>query len=338
MAVDVLHKKFSPCAYIEKKIFAKYKNIEDYYNSHELKNLQNNLSNGIKDEICKACWNNEDVGITSMRQSVLRDRCATAQNRISQVKLHTGNTCNLACMMCFPSVSSTWNKLWIEKNYPERFVKEKGFEDYDNYVENYIKKNIDDILFIETLGGEPLFSKTFVSLLNWIVENGKSKKITLYIITNLTILPSSLVKILSCFKKIVLTVSLEGIGSVNNYIRWGSNFEIINQNIKIAKSKGFDLGILATVNSLNLHRIHEIYNYAKSIDIPVMQVSLVKGWPSLHPSNLPEHLHGRVDPRFRSFLLGNTNSKSLKKFIQNWDKQRKIDILDFMPEFEEFMK
>ena len=42
IAVDVLDKKFSPCAYIEKKIFKKYETIEDYYDSTELKNLQNN--------------------------------------------------------------------------------------------------------------------------------------------------------------------------------------------------------------------------------------------------------------------------------------------------------
>jgi sulfatase maturation enzyme AslB (radical SAM superfamily) len=338
IAVDVLDKKFSPCAYIEKKIFKKYETIEDYYDSTELKNLQNNLSNGIKDTMCSTCWKNEDIGIQSMRQSVLQDRYMIEKNKISQIKLHTGNRCNLSCMMCFPSVSTSWNKLWSKKNYPELFYKESGFENYDFYAEEYIKKNIDNILFIETLGGEPLFSKHFISLLNWIIKEKKSKNITLYIITNLTLLPKSLIKILSCFKKIVLTISLEGIGAVNDYIRWGSKFEIIDKNIKIAQSKGFNLSIVATANSLNLHRLQEIYVYAESLKIPVMQVSVVKGWPSLDPTNLPKYLHNKVDIKFKKFLLTNADDNSLKKFIINWDRQRNIDILDFMPEFEEFMQ
>lgn len=336
MAVDVFNKKFSPCCHVNKELFSSYLTIEDYYQSKELKILQNNLASGFKDPCCNECWKNEDAGIMSMRQSVLQDRSFQA-NKINQIKLHTGNTCNLACMMCFPSISNTWNKLWINSQYPEEFVKE-GHEHYDQQIENYIKNHIDDILFIETLGGEPLMSKQFINLLEWIINSGRAKNITIYIITNLTFLPKSLVAILKHFKKIVLTVSIEGIGRVNDYIRWGSNFEKINENIKIALKKGFDIGLLPTASSLNLHRLNEIFIYADSLKIPVMNISIVKGWSSLHPINLPEYLHNRVVDKFKKLLAGPQVKGNLKEFVIRWDRQRNINILDYMPEFEEFIK
>jgi len=337
IAVDALKNKFSPCCHVKKSHFSNYNAVEDYYNSPELKSLQNNLSNGIKDNLCSACWKNEEMGIYSMRQSVLQDRNHLEHN-ICQVKLHVGATCNLACMMCFPTVSTTWNKLWNNKKYPENFIKTRRHEFYDAYMENYIKKNINNMLFIETLGGEPLFSKRFIKLLEWIINKGRSQYITLYIITNLTLLPDPFIKVLSSFKRVVLVVSLEGVGKVNDYIRWGSDFQKIDKNIKIAQEKKFELAILPTANSLNLHRFTDLYSYGKSMQIPVMNINPVNGWPSLLPCNLPLYLHGKVMPGLKQLLVGEHDSNSLKNFIINWDKKRNISIVDYMPEFEEFMR
>jgi len=338
MAVDALNGRFSPCCHVDKKHFANYKTIEQYYQSKELSELQNNLTQNIRDPLCSRCWKNEENGIQSMRQSILQDNDRIAhQNKIRQVKLHVGKTCNLACMMCFPSVSTTWDKLWIG-DQPEDYEKILGHEHYDEYIENYIKKNIEDILYIETLGGEPLFSKRLFKLLTWIVKQDYSKNITLYIITNLTILTPSMIEVLKNFKKVVLTVSLEGIGNVNDYIRWGSNFDKIDINIKEAIKNSFHVGILPTVSSLNIHRLHEIYTYAETLKVPVLNLSPVKGWSSLSASNLPTYLHEQVDPIFKKLLIGDRNDQALKNFIQKWDRQRGISILDYMPEFEEFLK
>lgn len=338
MAVDVYDQGFSPCCYVDKKHFHNYKTIEEYYQSRELLELQNNLTQGIKDSKCARCWKNEDIGVQSMRQSVLQDRDRIVhKNKIQQVKLHVGKTCNLACMMCFPTVSTTWDKLWTGKE-PEEYKKESGHEYYDEYVEDYIKKNLKDIRYIETLGGEPMFSKRFFSLLEWIVEHNQAKNITLYIITNLTILTPKMIKTLKKFKKVVLTVSLEGVGLVNDYIRWGSSFDRIDENIRKGRKNNFDVGILVTVNSLNLHRLHEIYEYADSLKVPVLNVSPVRGWSSLLPCNLPKYLHQTVDKKFKKLLEGNNNSQSLRNFINKWDKQRNTSILEYMPEFEEFLK
>ena len=74
------------------------------------------------------------------------------------------------------------------------------------------------------------------------------------------------------------------------------------------------------------------------MQIPVMNVSPVNGWPSLLPCNLPLHLHQKVMPELKQLLVGEQDFYSLKNFIINWDKKRNISIVDYMPEFEEFIK
>ena len=336
MAVDVRNNRFSPCCHVTKKHFEEYTTIEEYENSEKLNKLQDSFRKNERNALCNYCWTNEDNNVQSMRQSVLQDRQHSDLDAITQIKLHTGSTCNLACMMCFPSVSSTWKKLWTETDPPEVFNKIAP-ELYDSETESYIKKNIAHIKYIETLGGEPLFSKRFLKLLNWIRSSGHSNNITLYIITNATLLTEHIFEVCKDFKKIVFTVSLEGVGKVNDYIRWGSSFENIDNNIRLLLEKKYSVAIVPTISSLNLHRIQEVYDYADKIGVPVMNASPVEGWKSLLPANLPIFLQGHVPLAFKKFLSDSPNETALKQFITNWDKQRNTSILDYMPEFNELM-
>ena len=55
------------CASKETSEF-KYYDIEKWYNSDKIKNLRNNLINGIKDPICKSCWVQEENQQISQRK------------------------------------------------------------------------------------------------------------------------------------------------------------------------------------------------------------------------------------------------------------------------------
>lgn len=336
MALDIVDGAYSPCCLQDRDTFREYKTIKEYLNSEKLKTLKHNLANGIQDALCSKCWQLENNGLKSMRQSVLRDRADVDTLSISQVKLHTGRMCNLACMMCFPSLSSTWSSLWKDENYAEPFYKKQGHEKYDEQAEQYIFDNLDNIKFIETLGGEPLFNKRFHAFLDRIIDMQKSKNITLYIITNGTLLKDELIGKFERFKKVVLSVSIDGIGSVNDYIRWGSSFETIDSNL-LRNKKYVDIAVLPTVMSLNLHRLNEIEEYCEKNNFHMMQPALVQGWASLNPINQPKYLYDLTDDKNKSYIQSDQNTGNLREFIRKWDIQRKCNILNYMPEFEEFM-
>lgn len=336
MALDILDNSYGPCCHNKNINFKKYKTIDGYLQSEELKELRETVSIDSRHYSCKKCWDLEDKGLPSMRQSVLQDRSNTDLDVISQVKLHTGMTCNFACMMCFPTVSSTWNNLWKDKNYPEPYNKTLGHEKYDYQAENYIKNNIKNIKYIETLGGEPFFNKSFLKLLDWIIDKNYAEEITLYIITNGSLVTEQFKQKLNFFKKVVLSISLEGIGKVNDYIRWGSNWDIIQKNIELNR-KNFDIAILPTIMSLNLHRIHELESFCESNQLYMMQLNPVKGWDSLNPINLPLYLQDTLQSKYKKYVDDKQTKGNLKEFIINWDKKRNISILDYMPEFKELM-
>ena len=99
----------------------------------------------------------------SMRQSVMQSRQLTidtiANPRLTQVKLITGSTCNLACMMCFSTVSTTYANLWSERHDWSMPVAKRKALMYDHDMEDYIRSHANEIHFIEALGGELLFEK-----------------------------------------------------------------------------------------------------------------------------------------------------------------------------------
>ena len=335
MAVDNIGGKISPCCFTNKDFFKKHKTIESYYASSELEEVKKYFINDQRHPVCKHCWDLEDSGNKSMRQSVLMDRAHTDLSKITQVKIHTGKDCNLACMMCFPSVSSSFDKLW-KNEMPERYNKIPGHETYDELSAEYIMKNIGQIESIETLGGEPFLSNKLLDLFQWIVDRGQSDRIKLYIVSNCTFIPKKFLKIIGRFKKVIIIASIEGVGLTNDYIRWGSDFNQIDKNINYLKDL-FDVCIASTISSLNLHRIQEIEEYAKTNKMILVQPTPVNGWPSLDSNNLPMYLRKSVPEKYKNFCELPPNEKLLKDFIQRWDTKRNINILDYMPEFSKLM-
>ena len=83
-----------------------------------------------------------------------------------------------------------------------------------------------------------------------------------YCNTNLTLFPKKYIDILSTFEKVIIGYSLDGIGSVNDYIRQDSNWHTIETNMKLwenVKSK-IDLYtyIHTTVQAYNFHDLKNI--------------------------------------------------------------------------------
>ena len=85
------------------------------------------------------------------------------------------------------------------------------------------------------IGGEPLVMKQFYQLLDAMVKTGYTDKMYCKFQTNMSVLTQGKYKIedyIKHFKKFEFTVSLDGIGKVDEYIRRRSNWDDIVKNIK----------------------------------------------------------------------------------------------------------
>jgi hypothetical protein len=137
--------------------------------------------------------------------------------------------------------------------------------------ENNFKKildNINSIDYIKVAGGEPSIMPEVESFLQAFIDNNRhtgDNAVNLLITTNCTNQNIKFKKLIEQFSNVTLTVSFEGIGLVNNYIRSPSNFDILEQNL-ISYLKKHTCILNATIQAYNLPYLIEFVNWLKYIN------------------------------------------------------------------------
>lgn len=228
-------------------------------NTENYINIKKNLHNGIQDSNCRSCWQDEKLGLQSLREKYnfllkqtneeffeeyFKNKKDFKSDKILSADVKIGNTCNYACVMCFPSASSLiYNKWMKDKN--NEFVKEQlkldplfleKVKDYSfanniylKYIENIISNN-PDLMYLKLLGGEPLLATKILEYLRSL-PNTKKNKITLQFTTNGSHDIIKILKYLGDFKNFNIVISLEGINDLQEYARWGANWKQQEQYI-----------------------------------------------------------------------------------------------------------
>ena len=246
-------------------------NIIKWVNSDALVSLRSKLLNNQWDPICNLCRGRERHGQESTRQifnNTLQQLEKTSNknlhvyesvlpdlSNIFLLDITVGNTCNSACLMCNASASSLWKKEqeiitgkkinWIS---PDWFTEEQ--------IPNLID-NLPNLSAIQFLGGEPTINEPHIFLLKRLMSQGRAKNITLGYVTNLTGVSDELVELWSHFSTKYITISIDGVGPVNEYIRYPFTWKkVVSQleNLKeISNQQGnYHIGLSHTVISLNL--------------------------------------------------------------------------------------
>ena len=340
MAVDCHNGVRKPCCMNQDRDWKMFNNLDQYWHSSTLARIRHNLLNNIRDPSCQYCWDIEDKGHESMRQAVAKSRSYIPKTdsppSIKQVKLITGRTCNLACMMCFDTVSSTYKKLWKTDISWVMPIQKRIRLDYDVEMDSYIRKNAHSLEFIEVLGGEPLFDKRFMELIDYLIKIGANNHMTLFIITNGTIFTHKIKQKFKKFKKTVFVVSVDGVGLINDYQRWPSIWSDVKKNIEIINDN-FDMTIMPTLTAINIIGLPHLRDFCDVNNYSFGNLNVVQHWPELLPCNLPLKLKTLVSEEYRCLLDGPSDPKKLIAFIQRWDHQRNIKIQDYMPEWHDIL-
>src|SRR6056300_1064777 len=102
----------SPCCAYTNNL--QYNSKQQYWASEQLKNIQKNMLNNVRDQGCNICWKKEDRGYSSLRQhsnEIYKAHTNQIKNNqeIDQpfyLDLRLGNLCNLKCRMCISEWSS----------------------------------------------------------------------------------------------------------------------------------------------------------------------------------------------------------------------------------------
>ena len=188
---------------------------------------------------CHKCYKEEAVAGHSMRtyENSLRDKANQESledetyktPKIKYLEMTFGNYCNLKCRTCNADLSSTW---WEDENalvetgkYPDR----RNYPKTVNIPFNWKPDDFKDVEEIKFTGGEPMVHPDFIKLMDMLIELDVAKNIKLDIFTNCSWIPGEkYLDRLRKFKKVVLSLSIDGVGKVNDYIRHPSKWEVVD--------------------------------------------------------------------------------------------------------------
>jgi hypothetical protein len=356
----------------------------EYFMSDEMNGYREMSLRGEVPPPCIRCKDREDNGVLSPRQTSNKFECAKdlqtivnnfletgqlkLQGRVLDLKLRIyGNYCNLKCFMCHPQNSSSriveLKRMSGQYNYdflarfgdmPEGPSVEKTskFDEMLDEIENIV----DHIRSVEIIGGEPFMMNSHYECLNRLIETGQSRHVEILYVSNLTKLKHqqhNFRDYIGFFKRIKVSVSMDGIKDQAEWIRYGLNWEEFLNNLTILRTyDNVDIGLNFTSSLLSIMQVVETYDYFKQTQCIEMQLSNIVTTPDLlHPKHLPDDIkqslidkmENRSDKEtFISLVNALKMERSEKsfqlalKYIKFLNDHRKTNIEELFPDLEPY--
>ena len=336
--------KLAICCVSEEDKKYKYDQIEDWYNSHLLKNLRSDLVNGVQNPICKTCWLDEESNKKSQRQvynehigHIIEDHwdknfihnkklynviANVDYKNINSFDLKLGNLCNLKCIMCKSDNSS---QLLAEAKMHPELQEFHGNKDQKNYqwpeqpeFKDWCKTFLGLAIHIKFTGGEPFMNPYLLESLESIPDEQK-KKCILHFTTNLTIINENILKILSKFKETWISVSVEGIDRVLEYARFGHRWKDLEKNLILLindKPKNLFISVSHVVQSPTFAGIFNLIKYFDNFKIKIEPLFLTQP-ECFQLSSIKKHVKEDFLNQIKDYNLYNTSYvQAISSFIE----------------------
>lgn len=333
--------KYRLCCFSDKSV--EYSSYEEYWNSSYIQNVRKQFLDNKFPEECKKCKLYEENNITSLRQifdqnfsdskysytdiSNIDFTKTTVTNYPVSFEVFLDNTCNFSCIMCNETSSSkiASEKLAINKSLGYNYYTiEKSNRTKELDIEFLIKSNPKHVKF---LGGEPFYNKKFLTILERLDKN-----CVLEIVTNGSTLTDKHLNQLSQFRELRIQMSLDAIGKRLEDIRYGANWEIIEENFKIFKNLDNTwVGLNSVLFNMSLEGFPELYKWAKDNET-IVSVIILKNPKHLSIASVPDqirkqvsnqikeldlHVHAEDSNLIKLFEDNAKNANNTSKYIEN---------------------
>lgn len=281
-------------------------NAYDILNSKFMHNLRQEFREGKKPAGCSTCWTDETNGYDSKRLTYNKIHAdynidySKEPEEIQELQLIISNACNLKCRSCTPSHSSQWQQelrlTTGSTGYPMPYGQSA---DESSKLWNERFDWYKNLKRLEVVGGEPFYVKQWHTIFNELIDHGYSKKIDLTLTTNCTMFYQNLIeKLANNFNSISIGLSIDGIGSVYEYIRHPGKWDVTYENIKkyYQFADVINLQFNITISWLNALQLPDLHNLIRN-EFPKFKI-----WNNLvhYPTHLsiyaiPEKMKTDID-------------------------------------------
>jgi sulfatase maturation enzyme AslB (radical SAM superfamily) len=330
---------------------------------------KNMLEGNLMPDRCEACYEYENKGIESYRQFETKEWAnrlhlnsvddLTNINSPYFYDVRISNKCNLMCRSCNPSYSNLIDK------------ESKKFNIVYTNSQNFKYSNLDHINIdaltpktrVYLTGGEPT---VMTEVYDWMQKciDAKQVDFDFTLGTNGQRLNKKFLNLTKHFTNLNFSVSLDGYGRINDYWRWGSNFNTIVKNMQILKKQGHNININCVpgiYNVTNLHLLLDFLDQEFPMTTIYMQLNYRKPQSAFNHPNAElvlksierckatsvYHADGKsnkttIDSLYDYYSKDpKCDLASLREFFEYNDKldqARNVRLADYIPELEECRK
>ena len=252
-------------------------NITEFFNSDIYDDLRKRFK--LKDfpeqcDVCKVHW---EAGRIARFDSYNRFNFPTYEEDIKNetipirfLEITTSNICNQMCVTCSGKYSSKWapyEQEAVDVGLHWRNENHKFHTQQYKMTDDDVNKVLDIVPHLQHLtikGGEPFADPNNIKILQKLADT--NPKCRVEICTNFQLVTKSVIELLHKIDEVHIQASIDGVGSLYNWIR-GGNFEKtvnnINRYYEYAKRK---IVIVSTVSIYNWMHLPELIDYWKDIE------------------------------------------------------------------------
>jgi sulfatase maturation enzyme AslB (radical SAM superfamily) len=200
---------------------------------------------------CIRCQQTESINQTSIRLNAIKFDKIQTQSDYLTVGGVLDNICNSACLTCNENLSTKIGGLMS-----------KHYQIFDN-TNRFWSLPQERIVHLDLNGGEPSYSKNYKQVLANLPKSVKSVRLN----TNCSTVLKELLPLVDRGIDITVTVSLDGIGLVHDYVRWPIKWDKFYKNLMTYKSMPIKLNLWTTVSVLNVDDLPNIIAFAQEHNI-----------------------------------------------------------------------
>lgn len=328
--------------------------LAEAWNSNHLRSIREAMLTGQKVSGCDLCYFQESIGKRSYREMhneewmnkagpeiKERMRTGSAQNQTVDkpalyLDLRLGNLCNLKCRSCNPYNSSQihreatklieidpeYRDFWQKHNREKIPAPANAWYDSDQFW-NEVIASIPNLRKVYLTGGEPTLIENNYRFLQACVESGYAKQIFLMFNVNGTNIQPRFLEVLKHFEFVLINVSIDGFGAVNEYIRHLSRWESVDRNFRsLLKAEGnIQIGVTPVIQSYNILYLTDLLDYIEERNAEASRSINVDFLYATDPSyldvrHLPATVKAEAAQRLEAYKA---RSKTYKKngFLEN---------------------
>ena len=345
---------------------AKLDEITSFKTDKNYKIIRDKMLNGVLlPDHCSSCYNLESQNILSAREQ----ETVEWANRLNLMSLEDlgliespayyeirpSNICNLQCRMCGPESSQLIGKEYKKLNLVAELPPDER--------SNFDIVNFTNLKKLYVAGGEPTAMPKFYDFVDRCINENKTFEFLVN--TNATKINNRFKKQLKLLPHMQFIVSLEGLGDINHYVRWPSNWDTIVKNMKYLVDNNHKITINTTVSIYNITRLYELFKWLddeflgmlvhalpvsskddmlSAFIFPNAKLALSRLLPiqQLKCYNNDKLLKSFIDELITHYRSNpSADLEKLKLFFEFNDKldlSRNVKLVDYIPELEQVRK